>query len=174
MVNKNKSARYISAFLLLVVLVTSLFLSLSVYHRRQEGKSFRENYGRLKVGLSKDEVRAIWGVPEYIISGIGGKELWSYGNEGHPIHFVDKITFSDRINRRKEPGTDKDIPLAGLSQFSSYSNAELLFDKEGKLEAYTNIGEEAAIHTKYGDVAGSGWQAYDNFLNEFNRSQDED
>jgi hypothetical protein len=150
--DKSKAARYISVLLLLVVVVITISLSFSAYHLRQEGKSFRENYARLKVGLSKEDVRAIWGIPEYTLSVTGGKEMWSYKDEGHPIHFVDKITFSE------------DIPLGELGKFCTYSNAELLFDEDGSLVAYTKIGEEIAIHTKSGDVAGSGWEAYSRFL----------
>ena len=172
MADKNKMTIYITLSLLLIVVVMFIYLSFALYHQRQQGISFRENYGRLKVGLSKEEIRTAWGTPEYIIDCASGRELWSYKDEGHPIHFVDKITFSEKLSERKMPATGEVVSLEEMDRYSSYSNAELLFDKEGKLEAYKQIGEETTFHTRYGDMAVLGWKDYYDFLNEPNQCQD--
>jgi len=162
----HKKKLTLAALLSLFALLASMIVSF-LASRIEEEKHFHEKYSQLAIGLSKGEVEDIWGAPEYSIRVVGGKELWSYKDEGHPIHVVRKITFADKTNpsRGKGPQIDQIVSIEKLGDFSAYSNAELLFDEKGLLEAYTKIGEESAVHTKYGDISGSGWTVYHSFLN---------
>ncbi len=164
MVQKKKMIIYISSSIFIVLVITLLFLL--TYYQQKELKSFHRKYRQLAIGLSKGEIRAKWGEPEYSIRVWGGQELWSYRNEAHPAHFFDKITFADRITPRKWQRIDQVDSLEELAEISSYSNAELLFDKEGLLEAYTKVGEEIAVHSRYGDIDGSNWRSYARYIGE--------
>jgi hypothetical protein len=174
MADRKKKTSFGLKFLLFTVFWVFIFLSVPLYHLRQAGRLFRENYNQLKVGTSKEYIKAMWGAPEYTISVVDGKKLWSYKNESHPTHIHDRTFFFIKTKKRKEPAAGQAVSLEEMGSYSTYSNAELLFDDEGTLEAYTKVGEESAVHTKYGDISGSGWYVYSRFLNERDQRRSED
>jgi hypothetical protein len=63
---------------------------------------------------------------------------------------MEKINFT----KKEAPKTDRIVSMDELSELSTYSNAELLFDADDRLEAYTKIGEE--VFCSFGARRDSG------------------
>lgn len=121
---------------------------------------FKVKYDQLEIGMSKPDVLQIWDHPEFVIFLEDGKEIWSYKNKGHPIHFVLFLSLTDTERQRKT----ENVSLEELDDMNSYSNAEMLFDINGELEAYTIIGDTLVVHSRYGNVPGPRWDVYAEFL----------
>lgn len=122
----------------------------------QKAGDYWERYHKLRIGMTYEQVRTIWGNPYVTIRIPDRGEVWCYRNEGHPIHIGNKIFFG---KERKRSGTSMVVQkLEDIQEI--YSEAELLFNIEGQLEAFTSVGEETYVHTMKGKIAGSNLRVY--------------
>ena len=122
----------------------------------QKAGNYWERYHQLRIGMTYEQVRTIWGNPYATIRIPDRGEVWCYRNEGHPIHIGNKI-FLVKESKRSETS----MVLQKLEDIQEiYSEAELLFNIEGQLEAFTSVGEETYVHTARGDLEGSSLRIY--------------
>lgn len=131
----------------IIIVIIVFFLILLIFQQISVHK-FWTKYRQLSPELKKEQVISIWGAePLYYVKLIDGSEIWYYKNSAHPYSVEADIKRGAIIKDMQN------IPVL-------YSYAELLFNNQGILEAYTCSGEEVYIYTIKGKFKGDTIKSY--------------
>lgn len=131
--------------LALVVIVPMIVVATSfglLYH--SPGWRFSRSYSRLEFGMSKDDVRALFGRDPDFDCRYKSYEIWYYRAPGF---FADKFD-NVKLSRGATVPSLRDLP-------DVYDHVQLAFDAQGRLHAYTWIGESYTVQSKNGSACGS-------------------
>lgn len=112
--------------------------------------------------MTETQVRTMWGKPYLQIEIPNTGKILCYKNEGHPVHMINRIAGVDEDKMYKNKVS---ITVQKFEEIEErYSDAELFFDTQGQLEAFTCIGEETYIHSRDGEIKGSSLKLYTKYI----------
>lgn len=118
-------------------------------------------YEALEIGQSHHEVTEIFGREPDLTCEIGNSQVDCFLGNPYPgadtcfwVMTKEGDVRLDDLSSKYVCDSPKDLPYA-------YAGVQVLIGPEGKVEAYTHMGEEVAIHTADGDVSGDEFSKLD-------------
>lgn len=131
---------------LLIALVIGTLAAVALYLAAQPGMQFADQYYGLEVGMSEDNVLALFGrPPDYAC-----------------VFKESRIVYYSRgsINKRLPGEAPEVAPYVGAIPWIAGA-VQILLDKTGRVTAFTWNGEEQFIHCAEGDWAGASLSLLD-------------
>jgi len=137
---KSRRRKVVLAAVCFAILLTASFALL----HNSPGWRFFRSYNRLQLGMTQDEVRELFGTNPDFDCRYKSFEIWYYrAPDWHAGDFDDV-----ELERGATVQSLDDLP-------DVYDHVQLAFDNQGRLHAYTWIGETYTVETKNGSVNGS-------------------
>jgi hypothetical protein len=128
-------------YIAVAVAVFWLLLSVHVIGSFIAHRSFEKSYKQLRVGLNRHDVYQVFSRPP------DGEFFYL---DGAVLIYCGPALFDQTI----DASAPKQIHIKEYIPHP-YGATQLLFDKEARLVAFSQVGEESSIHTSEGDYPGS-------------------
>jgi hypothetical protein len=129
-------------------LVAFLLLGFAYYLPRSPGWRFAGAYRQLRLGMSQDDVRKLFGPEIEFACRYKSSDIWYYRAPNLPFFDLAGDFKNSNIERGATVPTLNDLP-------NVYDHVQLAFDAGGRLHAYTWIGETYTVESTNRSVPGS-------------------
>ena len=130
--------------LVLVAFLSAISLAGACLLYNSSGWRFSRAYRQLKLGMTQDDVRKLFGtVPDFDCR-CKSSQIWYFSAPGF---FTGNFEDVD-LRRGATVQSLDDLP-------DVYDHVQLAFDASGRLHAFTWIGETYTVESKSGSVSGS-------------------